>query len=209
MLAGRYGDVLALLNERLSPVDDDSSDRQLWCNHCQDFRTNYLDKRTHVVDVLERQNQQPMIRTNRILLDLNRLMQSMRAFTNQQQQSSSTASLWAMVEDLGLLPRSAAERAAKEMEYARLDPLLQQALGPLLLTAVQILHQEHVQLQRQWHAGGSTGNTSSGTSSSSVIQARLQELRQLAQLYASLGASYGNMNRWQLQELTRLASVMI
>jgi len=190
MLAGRYEDVFSLMNEMLSPPDQPDDARKSWLERVESFRTTYIDKRTHVLEVLEREGKQSVVRTNRVLLDLNKFFHRLRSRLHD------TETL-AIAESLQLLPTSDIDRKAKESEYKNMDPLIQQVYPALLDGAMRILHEEHQRLKMNLH-----GDTSG------VVRERLRELQAKAKLYTTFAASIGMANE-HIRSISHHASLMI
>jgi hypothetical protein len=190
MLAERYGDVLSLFNELLSPPNERDKDRKFWLDQVNDFHSNYLSKRTHVLEVLEREGKAALIRTSRMLVDLN-------LFFDCYGHGGSEEECWRVAERLQLLPTSASDRDAKESEYRGMDPLIKESFPAFLVAVMGILRKEHSRLKRNLH-GDSSG----------VVRERLKELQEKAHLYAAFAASVGMAND-QMGKLTELVSLMI
>ena len=190
MLAERYGDLLSLLNETLSPPDQPDDARKFWLENVKIFRSNYIDKRTHVLEVLEREGKQSVVRTNRVLLDLNK-------FFDRFQSPLRDSETLAIAENLQLLPTSDIDRQVKESEYKNMDPLIQQVYPALLDGAMRILHEEHQRLKMNLHRD-----------TSGVVRERLRELQAKAKLYTTFAASIGMANE-HIGSLSHHASLMI
>lgn len=190
MLAGRYGDVLSMLNELLSPANDADEDRKFWRGQVESFHTQYLVKRTHVLEVLEAQGKTSLIRTSRLLLDLN-------MFFERHRHGDPDHDCWAIADKLQLLPKSDADRRVKEIEYRENDPLIRDIYPFFLVCIMEILHSDHCRLKRELH-GDASG----------VVRGRLKELQEMARLYTSFAASVGMANK-QIGILTELSSLMI
>jgi nuclear pore complex protein Nup93 len=188
MLAERYGDVLAVLNELLSPPQKPDEDRAFWLTQVQKFHTHYLAKRTHVLEVLERENKMALIRTSRILVDLN-------AFERLRSERKSNEA-WNIVEGLNLLPLKNSDLTSMESGYRVLDPLVKQAFPWLIVGATDILFNEYNRLKVD--LPGSSG----------VVRERLNELSEKARLLSTFAASVG-MASDQIAVLSRQASLMI
>lgn len=72
-LAGRYSDLLSLLNRRLSSllVTDDIKERTFWRQASEQFLESYMSKgQMHVIQVLEKERQLPLGNTFQMLLNL-------------------------------------------------------------------------------------------------------------------------------------------
>ena len=114
MLAERYADLLALLNQLLSPPETPDSQRPFWLTQMDEFRDHYLTKRTHVVRVLEEQGKMSLAETSRTLVQLNAFFEHVR---NQRYEQA-----WAIINAFDLLPSSSADMASKERAYHSLAP---------------------------------------------------------------------------------------
>lgn len=190
MLAGRYGDLIAYLSELLSPPDQQEEHRGAWMDETKAFLESYIDKRTHVLEVLERDNKMVLIGSLRTLFMLNNFFHRL-----QNNQLDSETSL--IVEGLNLLPTSEHDSKTKEIDYKDLDPLIQQAFPALLVGVMRILRVEHSKLKRELYMD-----------SSGVVRERLRELQEKAKLYTTFAASIGVANEY-IGQLTEYASLML
>jgi hypothetical protein len=189
MLAGRYADVLSLLNQLLSPPNEPNEDRQFWLEQTQAFHSHYLAKRTHVSEVLERDGQRDLVKTSRTMMDLNAFFARLRA--EQFQEALSIA------ESLQLLPASQNDVASKETEYQGLNALVKQAYPYFLVGAMETLYSEHRRIKLDLQAGASP-----------VVRERLLELQEKARILVTFAGLVG-MGREQTESLSRLESLMI
>jgi hypothetical protein len=189
MLAGRYADVLSLLNQLLSPPNEPNENRQFWLEQTKSFLSHYIDKRTHVLDVLERDNQLYLIKTSRTMIDLNAFFERLRS--DQFEEALSIA------ESLQLLPASQNDVAAKETAYQGLNIHIKQAYPFFLVGAMQTLYSEHRRIKLDLQAGASP-----------VVRKRLQELQEKARILVTFAGLVG-MAREQTESLSRLESLMI
>jgi hypothetical protein len=188
-LAGRYADVLSLLNQLLSPPNEPNESRQFWLEQTKAFHSHYLAKRTHVLGVLEQDNQLHLIKTSRIMIDLNAFFERLRADQFEEALSIS--------ESLQLLPASQNDVAAKETAYQGLNILVKQAYPFFLVGAMQTLYSEHRRIKLDLQAGASP-----------VVRKRLQELQEKARILVTFAGLVG-MAREQTESLSRLESLMI
>lgn len=190
MLAHRYGDVLSMLNELISPANKSDEYRQFWLEQVTMFHKQYLDKRTHVLEILEREGKTALIRTSRMLVDLNLFFDRLR-------HGRLDGECWNIAEKLQLLPKSESDRKVKESAYRELDPLIKDIYPSLLVAAMEILNADHRRLKRELH-GDASG----------VVRERVKELQETSRLYTSFAASVGMANE-QIGILTQLSSLMI
>lgn len=189
MLAGRYADVLSLLNQLLSPPNEPNEDRQFWLEQTKAFHSHYLAKRTHVLDVLEEDNQLYLIKTSRTMIDLNAFFERLRADQFEE--------ALAISEGLQLLPASQNDVASKETAYQGLNIHIKQAYPFFLVGAMQALYSEHRRIKLDRQAGASP-----------VVRKRLQELQEKARILVTFAGLVG-MAREQTESLSRLESLMI
>ena len=190
MLAERYADLLALLNQLLSPPETPDSQRSFWLTQMDEFRGLYLTKRTHVVRALEEQGKMSLAETSRTLVQFNTFFEHVR---NQQYEQA-----WAIIDAFDLLPASSADMAAKERAYHSLAPVVQSSFGAILVSAMEMLHAEHRRLKLERQAA-----------TEQVAKTRLKEIQDRAKLLVTLAALVNLGNTAQLDKLQRLESLLI
>lgn len=190
MLAGQYVDVLRLLSQLLSPPDRPDSNRQFWIEQAKSFHKHYLSKRSHVVEMLEKQKAMSVVKTNEKLLALNEYFGLV--------QSGRMDEAWAVADRVGLLPKSPSDLVAKEASYQSLDPLVKEALPALVVAAVETLSREHRRVKVQAQGGAAAA----------VARERLRELQTHVRLLVSY-AGMLPMDSDKLTTLTSLESLMI
>jgi hypothetical protein len=178
------------LNCLLSPPYKVDRNRQFWLGQVSSFHTYYINKRTHVLDVLERTERTALIRTSLLLMDLN-------LFFNRLHNGNPGSECWSIAQKTQLLPMSETERKVKESEYRELDPLLQDSVPFLLVGVMEILSNDYSNLKRDVHRD-----------TSGVVRERLQELKESARLLTSFASSIG-ITHHQMGILTQLMSLMI
>jgi hypothetical protein len=191
MLAERYGDVLSMLNDLLCPTDKQDGDRQFWIEQVKSFHSHYLERRTHVLDVLEREKKDHLIHTSKVLLDLNKFFECLSHGRPEAECSS-------ILEKLRLLPTSTSDRKTKEREYMTMDPLVRDSYPALLVGAMDLLHKENMRLKRGMNID-QTG----------VVRERLKELQATSRLYYDFAATCVGIGEKEIGMLTELASLII
>jgi len=189
MLAERYSDVLSLLNQLLCPPDKPDEQRLFWLGQVEEFRSNFLSKRTHVVQVLEQQGNLSLVETSRTLVELNAF------FVRHREGRSEEA--WQIVEGLQLLPTSETDLTVKEMSYQQRDSLVKACFPAVLQASMEMLHQEHRRLKLELRA-----NTEE------VVRERLRQLQVRANLIATLAGQVG-LAKEHLEKILRLQSLLI
>ncbi|GKY95409.1 hypothetical protein MPSEU_000502400 [Mayamaea pseudoterrestris] len=189
-LAGKYADALALMGNLLSPPDEPDPLRSHWMSHAETFFNNFLSKRTHVVDVLEKENKTMSISTFRKMIDLNRFFQLHR--------DRKLVEAAKVLEQLDLLPVNKHDMSSKASLFSQRDALLKKAMPAVILTAVEILHAEYKQTSR---------SSQHWSPSKSVSEARLRELKEQIQAIATYTSITGvALSHEQLSALNRIAS---
>ena len=136
LLAGRYDSVLRFLCDQLVPPnvydtsnhhnkndrrgfaapsphpqgthknDDTIRSRQFWMDQTQQFHQCYLDKRTRVTEVLERERKLSLVHTSKCLMDLNVFFQHL--------QNCQYFEAWTVARGTGLLPVDHSDMAASK-----------------------------------------------------------------------------------------------
>jgi hypothetical protein len=189
LLAGRYANVLELLNQLISPARGLDDNLLFWIQQTKSFHDNYLDKPTHVGEVLEEQGKQGLIQTSRILLELNNFFHKI--------QEKRFNEAMTIVSKLGLVPDSQADLNTKGSDFHRLDRLVQQCYPEVLLGVMESLRFEHRQIQLDQQGG-----------SSAVSRQRLLEIQGKARFIVTLAGLIGLVND-KVQDLSRLEALMI
>jgi len=211
MLAGRYADLLALLNQFLSPPHEPDADRSFWIEQTRQFHALYLETRTQVAYVLESEHQQSAITTSRIMLDLNAFF----AMLSQQQTYDRIDGDWErqLTRLADLLPVSAEDIAVKQRHYqSTLDPLVKEALPMFLVGVVEALSRQHSALKQQQLAALRAASHSRPGSLSSVDAATLTKQLEALQARARLLRTYAGVlgiAKDQTATLARFESMMM
>lgn len=162
MLAGHYGSLLTLLNELLSPTDEDSDNKRHWCDQSQKFYSTYLAKRTLILASLEKEGDLKLVTTNRQLTELRSFFEH-RRFGRYQEGLD-------IVARLGLLPFTQEELNEKQSNYRDLDPILKKQFPTFLAGSVHCLYGLHRKVKSE-----SRGQDSS-------VEVRLKELQMKSRL---------------------------
>lgn len=160
MLADRYGSLLSLLNEFISPADDNSTEKRFWCDQSQQFYNTYLSRRTLVIESLERENSMYLVDTNTKLIQLRRFFDELR--NNRYQEAFS------IVVEIGLLPFTQSAITEKEKKYNDLDPILKDGFPSLLSGTMECLLGLHRKVKSEARGINET------------VESRLKELQFLA-----------------------------
>lgn len=188
MLAGRYGSLLSLLNELISPAEKDDDNKRYWWDQSQRFYSTYLSKRTLVLASLERENNLQLVSTNHQLMQLRGFFSQLRS--EHYQEGLETVS------GLALLPLSQEEVSEKESKYKDLDTVLRDQFPALLSGAVHCLYGLHRKVKSE----------SRGVDQS--VEVFLKELQMKARLmYIFSGLT--NMPNSTKEDIQRLRNHMI
>mmetsp|Transcript_20521 Transcript_20521/g.42994 ORF Transcript_20521/g.42994 Transcript_20521/m.42994 type:complete len:831 (-) Transcript_20521:175-2667(-) len=188
LIAGRYDSVLWMLNQKMDRPEDQTSNRQYWIEQTMAFRSYYLEKRTQVVETLERQGKMSLIETNRFMIDLNIFFQEINVQRFQE--------AWNIVQNTQLLPMSSNDLGAKQDKYRNLDDVIKRSFPAVLVGAMKCLHYQH----QQTKAGG-------GARDAVTIQ-RLKELQAHAKVLLSFSGMLGVASD-QSESLSHLEATMI
>lgn len=189
MLAERYADVLALLNQTLCPPDSPDDQRTFWLSQCEEFRSLYLSSRTHVTQVLERQGQLHVAETTRVLIELN----SFFRFQRERRHDSA----WKVLDDVQLLPVSRSDLLVKEQAYKALDPLVQQSFPAVMVSCLEMLCQDYRRLK-----------TEVRSSTRDVMQERFKQMKEKANLIVAMAGLIG-VSTEESTKLTQLESLLL
>jgi hypothetical protein len=190
LLAERFFEALSLMNQLLSPAHKRDDNRQFWMGQVASFRKEFIDKRTHISDALQRENLDFQIETNRRIYDLNLLFDLV-------QQDSFDNNCREIVQSLDLLPTSENDCIIKNTQFRDLDPLIKQVFPYLLVAAMKILVYDHTRLKRELRMGA-TG----------TARHELEGLQRKARLYMSFAASAG-ISGEHIGTLTSLEALMV
>jgi Nup93/Nic96 len=190
VLAERFFEALSLMNQLLSPAHEQDDNRQFWMGEVASFRKEFIDKRSHISDVLQRENLDFQIETNRRIYDLNLLFDLIR-------QDNFDNNCREVVQSLDLLPVSENDRIIKDTQFRDLDPLIKQVFPYLLVTAMKILVNDHTRLKHELRMGA-TG----------TVRRELEGLQRKARLYTSFAASAG-ISGEHFGTLTSLEALMV
>lgn len=188
MLAGRYRDVVGLLNKMICPPEKAEENRTFWLQQVNDFQAAYLDKKTQVLVALEKDGLK-LVETNRTLVKLNKF------FVAHLQGQFEEA--WRIIEELNLLPNSQADLGAKERVYQSLDPLIKQSFPALLVASMEMLHGDYRRLKMEVQP-----NTEG------IVRDRLGQIHGRASLIATLAGLIGIVPE-EMEKISRLGSLMI
>lgn len=191
MLAGRYAEVLRLLSRCLCPPEEfpanENGDRVYWVQQATDLRSHYLSKRTHVLQVLERESP-GAIATINVLLGLNQFYGKMKAGHRDE--------AWELLAHSNLLPTSRKDLPAKEASYQTHDQLVKNAIPALLTSAVANLFQEYQALRSGLQYSGGE-----------VARSRLEQVKAQTKLYVQFAGMIG-MAGEKMQSLSRTEALL-
>jgi hypothetical protein len=187
MLAGRFADVLSLLNQVLSPPYKADPDRTFWIEQTENFHTCYLEKRTQVMKKLETEQKLQSVSTSRTMLNLNKFFKLLN--------ENCFDEAMFVADSLNILPISQSDRLSKEREFQFLDPLVKASAPALIVGFVKALHQEHLRLNLGAHLGASL---------------RLRQIQDKVRLITTFASLSGlQMTSDQIETLNRFESLMV
>eukprot|EP00557_Chaetoceros_sp_GSL56_P001491 CAMPEP_0176499146 /NCGR_PEP_ID=MMETSP0200_2-20121128/12749_1 /TAXON_ID=947934 /ORGANISM="Chaetoceros sp., Strain GSL56" /LENGTH=951 /DNA_ID=CAMNT_0017897501 /DNA_START=104 /DNA_END=2956 /DNA_ORIENTATION=+ len=178
-LAGRYSDLLSLLNRRLSSllvVTDDVHERMFWRQASEQFLKRYLSKgQMHVIQVLEKERQLPLGNTFQMLLNL------MEFFDRCE--DGKWESAWELIDHLDVIPKMQQDIPPKIESFTSQSLSIQNVFHHILSKAMQSLYQQYCQL-KQSNVGTKAMTTqqqiTTGTLTLSVVEGTVeQKLQQL------------------------------
>jgi Nup93/Nic96 len=188
LLAGRYGNVVSLLNKQLCPPEIANEDRQYWIKQTEVFLQQYIDRRSYVLETLERQNEVSLVHTSRALIQLNVFFGKLR--------DRKYGECLNIIDSLHILPVSSSDMAVKESEYHKLDASLRQAYPAIVVGTMEALHHQYQSLKME-HAN-----------ISSVARQRLSELQTRARLLSAF-AGIVSMTGEQIRSMKGYEALMI
>ncbi len=171
-LAGRYSDLLSILNRQLSSllVTENVKERNFWRDAAVNFHQTYLSQgQTHVLQVLESDRNLSLGNTFQLLLNL-------MAFFDRCNEGK-WESAWGLIENLGLFPVNEREIPVKVESYSSLSSSIQQVFHHIVSSAMQSLYEQHTQLKTSLgviHPGPNSGVA--------AIEQRLYEVRNRARV---------------------------
>jgi len=174
-LAGRYSDLMSVLNRQLSSllVTDDVNERRFWKGAAEQFLNTYLaNGQTHVIQVLEKERNLSLGNTFQMLLNLMTFFD--RCNENQWQ------SAWELVDNLHLIPTSERDISSKVEYFSSLSTPVQQVFHHILSRAMQSLFEQHSQLKSDQGSIRQGPNSGAGG-----FEQRLYEVRIRARVLAT------------------------
>mmetsp|Transcript_19709 Transcript_19709/g.48434 ORF Transcript_19709/g.48434 Transcript_19709/m.48434 type:complete len:803 (-) Transcript_19709:105-2513(-) len=160
MLSGRYGALLVLLNELISPTDDGNPEKLFWSQQSQLFHSTYLTSRTLVVESLEREGNLGLIQVNQQLTAMRSFFDIIRGGRLQE--------AFQIVSSLNLLPLAQDQMNEKESRYKNLDPSLKAAMPSLICGTMECLFGTHRKIKSESRGINDT------------VEERLRELQMMA-----------------------------
>lgn len=138
MLAGRYDNVLRLLNDMLCPPNQQDAARMFWIEQTKIFHQLYLEKNTHVLKVLKLDGKLNLIQTSRYLIDLNIFFQHLN--------SGQFSDAWNLARSTKLLPEDRNDIASKQDNYRTvLDETIKRSFPAFLVGVMKSLYHLHLQ----------------------------------------------------------------
>ena len=188
MLAGRYDSVLRFLCDMLYPPNENesgsktsttaaSASRQFWMDQTKQFHQYYLEKRTHVMEVLEREQKLHLIQTSRLMMELNVFFQLLKA--------TKYSEAWAVASRTKLLPVDRNDMTSKQELYrSGLDDTIKRSFPSFLVGAMESLVHQHTQTKKQQQQ-------MARSSGDGVAAQHLVELKNYARLLVVFGGTLG------------------
>jgi len=214
-LAGRYVDLLRLLNRELASrlvdgevVEDEG--RRFWRNAALNFHAAHLSSgRTHVLEVLEGEGERGVGDTFELILNLISFFDKCRGGLWDE--------AWTQLDMLGLLPRTEAELGSRvDFVHSKLDNSLKQHYHQVVLAGMESLFQQHqgvkeaiAQLQSVL-ASGRGGDEGVQRNAIMTMDGRLVELRNRARLIVTFaGLLQNRMSGDSNARIARLEAFMM
>jgi hypothetical protein len=174
-LAGRYSDLLSILNRQLSSmlVNDNENERFFWKSAAEQFMQTYLTNgQTHVLKVLEKERNLSLGNTFQMLLNLMSLFDRCK--------DKKWKSAWELVDTLGILPTSDGDISSKVDSFNNLSTSIQHVFHHIILQSMQALYEQHIELKSSLGMIHQEPNSGVG-----AIEQRLLEVRNRARLLAT------------------------
>lgn len=189
LLAGRYADLLRVLNQSMCPPHD-TTKTTFWVQQWSDLARSFLTTNSHILQVLQRQNQSSLIATGQVLVQLHHFFTLARSNNND--------SAWHVVDqELRWIPTRHEDIASMVNTYEHhLDPLLQQSYPAVLVAALELLCRRLRSFQQQ-HQDHQSDD-------------RLQHIRQRARLIVVLaGYMKEHTSAEQMERMSRLEAGLL
>jgi hypothetical protein len=189
MSAERFDSVLVLLNELISPPDHKDENREHWILQTKQFHENFIDNRSGVFAVLERQQKTGLIQVSRTLMDLNRLFDLLH--------TTQYAEAWSVLKNLRLVPLVQTDMAMLVANFRTMDDIIRRSYPAVLKGAMQILYREHMRIKSDVQGGVAA-----------VVLERLRELQQHARFVVTFAGLIGTAAD-KMESLSQMQALMI
>ena len=186
LLSERYDRVLRLLNELMLPPNQQDPTRTFWITETENFHTQYLSKRTYVVEKLEKEGKGAMIETNRLMVELNYFFIQLNAHRFSDAES--------IAYNTNLVPVDRNDLAAKQDQLRAMDDSIKRSFPEFLVGVMNCLYNLHVQ-------------TKTGGARDDITMSRLSQLQERAKVLLTFGGTLGLAGE-QINRLNRLEAHM-
>jgi nuclear pore complex protein Nup93 len=147
MLGERYTDVLATLNQLLSPPNSPDSNRQFWMEQTNLFTSQFLSRTSHVSETLVRTGNANLIEANRLLYDMN-MFEHYRSI-------GMLNDAWTIADKIGIVPTTLQDLPAKQREYQCLHELAKVAVPSFVTGYMDTMYRKFNDLKQYIHSSNS------------------------------------------------------
>lgn len=185
-LAGRFGDLLTLMNRELGSRlifgdEQQNQEREFWRNISHQFYNAYLAQgRTHVQEILEAEDNMSLIATFKVLINL------IEFFNRCADQNWEEA--WLVIDQLQLIPQSDQDLSFRIESYRSMDESIKKSFHHVVLAGMECLYHQYRALK---------SNLFHDTSTSGALDQRLRELKHRGRImvtFAGLIQTYDSGN---------------
>jgi len=197
-LAGKYSDLLSVLNRQLASllVTNKTEERVFWRNAAERFYSTYLRQgQTHVVQVLEVERNLSLGENFQMLLNL-------LSFFDRCSEGNWVGA-WDLVDNLGILPNDERDVASKVDKFNSLSLSIQNEFHHIVSKAMEALSEQHGQLKR------SLGVIHQGGMGSETTNQRMFDLRNRARLLVTFAGLISLSDTEVKAKILRLEARMI
>lgn len=183
MLAGRYKSLLKLLNRLLAPPEIGDENKRFWYEQTKQFHAMYLNKRCHVLEMLEKNGDMDVVTTSRLLMELYGFFECLAL--NRFDDALN------IVDKHDFLPLNPQDVSIKEMRFRKMDALLQESLPSVLQGAIQSIYQQYCHAKRN------------------ASQARSLELKARARALITFAGMIPKVDPSKIDSMSRLEAQML
>lgn len=145
LTGGSYSSAVALLVDMISPPDKRDENRLYWIEQTCHFDKDYLEKRSHVYNQLEREGKLNLVEALRTLVKLNRFFENLEA--------GHFREAWKIIAAADLIPLTPADQVRHEVGYRQKHEKIRSCYPRVLLGAMKILNKQHTLSKKEMRGG--------------------------------------------------------